>query len=276
MGSRYGGLKQLTPVGPEGEILLDYSVTDALSAGCSKVVFVIRREMLNLFHESVGSRYENRISIEYAFQEQEPLPGGRVSPPGRIKPWGTGHAVLVAAPLIRNPFIVINADDYYGASGFSKLAFFLSSAPSGSYSMVGYQLKKTLSEHGTVSRGICRADDHGNLVDITELTSIFSTPEGIIAAANPPIHLTGDEPTSMNFWALMPDVFDKLERLFDEFLEERGDDSMAEFYLPAAISSLIASGEALVKLLRSDDAWYGLTYPEDHTVVSKALASMNI
>jgi spermidine/putrescine-binding protein len=142
--------------------------------------------------------------------------------------------------------------------------------------MVGYQLKKTLSEHGTVSRGICRADKDGNLLDINELTTISRTPEGITAGENPLFHLTGEEATSMNFWALMPDIFEKLERLFDEFLEVKGEDPKAEFYLPAAISSLIASGEATVKLLKSEDAWYGLTYPEDHAVVAKALASRKL
>lgn len=274
MGSRYGGLKQLEPVGPKGEILLDYSVADALRAGFTKVVFVIRREMLDLFRESVGVRYEEKISVEYAFQELEPLPGGRVAPPGRSKPWGTGHAVLAAAPLLRTPFAVINADDYYGASGFVELATFLSAATPSEYAMVGYRLEKTLSDHGTVSRGICRADEQGYLIDITERTAIAGTPEGIVAEENPPILLTGEEPTSMNFWGLMPDFLEKLERLFEEFLEERGDDSKAEFYLPAAVSELIGTNEATVRLLRSSDPWLGLTYPEDRPIVSAALAEM--
>ena len=274
MGSRYGGLKQLDPVGPAGEILLDYSVADALLVGCVKVVFVIRREMLEQFHDAVGRRYESQVQVEYAFQEMEPLPGGRVSPSGRTKPWGTGHALLAVASVVRGPFIVINADDYYGGAGFSKLAEFLGSAQSGEYAMVGYRLEKTLSEHGTVSRGICRSDERGMLLDITERTAIALTSQGIVAEGNPPVSLTGNEPTSMNFWGLMPDLFDKLELLFDEFLEQRGDDLKAEFYLPAAISSLIVSGEATVTLLQSDDPWLGLTYPEDHSLVAAALAAM--
>ena len=274
MGSRYGGLKQLEPVGPKGEILLDYSVADALRAGFTKVVFVIRREMLDLFAETVGVRYERKIAVEYAFQELEPLPGGRVSPPGRSKPWGTGHAVLAAASLLRTPFAVINADDYYGALGFAELADFLGTAEPGDYAMVGYSLEKTLSDHGTVSRGICRADERGYLIDITERTAIARTPEGIVAEGNPPILLTGEEPTSMNFWGLMPDFLEKLELLFEEFLEERGEDLKTEFYLPAAVSSLIASGEASVRLLHSNDPWLGLTYPEDRPLVVAALAEM--
>ncbi len=274
MGSRYGGLKQLDPVGPSGEIILDYSVTDAIKAGFNKVVFVIRREMLEQFRESVGSRYEERLAVEYAFQELEPLPGGRVSPVGRTKPWGTGHAVLVAASVVRGPFAVINADDYYGPSGFAELARFLSAASAGEYAMVGYRLEKTLSEHGTVSRGICRADEKGFLIDITERTAIVRTDEGIVAQGNPPVCLTGEEPTSMNFWGFTPGLFARLERLFEEFLEERGEDAKAEFYLPAAVSSLIASGEASVRLLRSEDPWFGLTYPEDKAAVVEALRGL--
>ena len=274
MGSRYGGLKQLDPVGPSGEIILDYSVSDALKAGFTKVVFVIRRGMLDLFRDTVGSRYEGKLLVEYAFQELEPLPGGRVSPPGREKPWGTGHAVLVARSVVRGPCAVINADDYYGPSGFRELASFLKSAQSGQYAMVGYRLDRTLSDYGSVSRGICRADNEGYLAEITERTAISRTAEGIVAEGNPPVQLKGPEPTSMNFWGFTPDVFAHLERLFEEFLEDRGEDPKAEFYLPAAVSSLIAAGEATVRLLHSQDPWFGLTYPEDRPMVVEALTSL--
>jgi UTP-glucose-1-phosphate uridylyltransferase len=274
MGSRYGGLKQLDPVGPSGEIILDYSVRDALLAGFTKVVFVIRREMLEQFRDSVGTRYEGKIPVEYAFQELEPLPGGRVSPVGRTKPWGTGHAVLAAKPVVRGSFAVINADDYYGPSGFVKLALFLQAAEQGQYSMVGYRLEKTLSDHGSVSRGICRSNSAGYLVDITERTAIEKQGGKIVAAATPPVSLSGDEPTSMNFWGFTPDLFSRLERLFEEFLEVRGEDLKAEFYLPGAVSDLIAQGEVSVKLLQTDDSWYGLTYPEDRPLVVRALAGL--
>lgn len=276
MGSRYGGLKQLDPVGPAGEIILDYSVSDALRSGFTKVVFVIRREMLELFRETVGSRYEERMAVEYAFQELEPLPGGRVSPAGRVKPWGTGHAVLVARTRVRGPFAVINADDYYGPCGFGELAAFLMSADDGHYAMVGYRLEKTLSDHGTVSRGICRADEQGYLIDITERTAISRAPEGILAQADEilPVRLNGSEPTSMNFWGFTHDIFSHLERLFEEFLEEHAGEQKVEFYLPAAVSSLIVSGEATVRLINSSDPWFGLTYPEDKPLVAEALAAI--
>lgn len=274
MGSRYGGLKQLDPVGPSGEIILDYSVDDALRAGFGKVVFVIRREMLDQFRESVGARYEGRIPVEYAFQELEPLPGGRVSPAARTKPWGTGHAVLAAAPLVKGPFAVINADDYYGPGGFDNLALFLRGAGPGQYAMVGYRLERTLSDHGSVSRGICRSDARGFLLDITERTAIVRKGSEIIAEGFPPVNLTGHEPTSMNFWGFTSDLFSRLDRLFDEFLEENGENPKAEFYLPVAVSSLISSGEVTVKLLQTDDPWYGLTYPEDRPVVVEALGRL--
>jgi len=279
MGSRYGGLKQLEPVGPRGEILLDYSVRDAVSAGFAKVVFVIRRDMAGIFHETVGARYEHEVPLVYAFQELEPLPGGRVSPPGRTKPWGTGHAVLAALPAVKGPFAVINADDYYGPRGFSELSRFLSSAAPGEYAMVGYRLGNTLSDHGAVSRGICRTDAMGFLIDITERTEIVRTGGAIVARGTPPVALTGEEWASMNFWGFTPDVFPALERSFEEFLERLDTDSpdvasKAEFYLPAAISGMIATGESTVRLLRSEDPWFGLTYPEDKPVVASALAEL--
>lgn len=274
MGSRYGGLKQLDPVGPSGQIILDYSIGDAIKAGFTKVVFVIRRGMLDLFQETVGSRYGGKVLVEYAFQELEPLPGGRVSPPGREKPWGTGHAVLAARLIVKGPFAVINADDYYGPSGFQELSVFLKTTTLGNYAMVGYRLDRTLSDNGSVSRGICRSEGSGCLVDITERTDISRIDGLIVAQGNPPITLEGGEPTSMNFWGFTPDLFEHLDRLFEEFLEEREGDPKAEFYLPAAVSSLIASGEATVRLLQSRDSWFGLTYPEDRQLVAEALASL--
>jgi UTP-glucose-1-phosphate uridylyltransferase len=275
MGSRYGGLKQLDPVGPRGEIILDYSVRDAMAAGFRKVVFVIRREMAGLFRETVGSRYEGSIEVAYVFQELEPLPGGRVSPQGRTKPWGTGHAVLAASSVVRDPFAVINADDYYGPAGFAALATFLAKSQLSHYAMVGYRLDRTLSENGTVSRGICRTGNGNALLDITERTAIGRDPNGqIVAEGNPPLTLTGKEAVSMNFWGFTPDLFGNLERLFEEFLEEKGGDPKAEFYLPVAVSSMIAEGEATVKLLETPDAWYGLTYPEDRPAVVSALAAL--
>jgi dTDP-glucose pyrophosphorylase len=275
MGSRYGGLKQLDPVGPRGEIILDYSVRDALAAGFTKVVFVIRREMAELFRETVGARYEGITEVAYAFQELEPLPGGRVSPPGRTKPWGTGQAVLAPSQVVRGPFAVINADDYYGPSGFVSIASFLQDARPGHYAMVGYRLDRTLSENGSVSRGICGVDGEGRLVEITERTSIARGENGqIVAEGTPPVLLSGEEPVSMNFWGFTPDLFETLGVLFEEFLEEKGTDPKAEFYLPAAVGRLIDAGEASVKVLTTSDAWLGLTYPEDKPAVVAALAAL--
>lgn len=275
MGSRYGGLKQLDPVGPHGEIILDYSVRDAIAAGFGKVVFVIRREMAELFRDTIGARYEGTVEVAYAFQELDALPGGRVSPPGRSKPWGTGQAVLAASSLVRGPFAVINADDYYGPSGFQALSAFLSGKTTGHYAMVGYRLDRTLSENGSVSRGICAVDGEGRLLEITERTAIARDADGVIVAeGNPPVRLTGDEPVSMNFWGFTPDLFESLGVLFEEFLEERGDDLKAEFYLPAAVGEMITRGEATVTVLTSQDSWFGLTYPEDKPAVVAALAAL--
>lgn len=277
MGSRYGGLKQLDPVGPSGEILLDYSVGDAMAAGFKKTVFVIRREMLDAFRDLVGRRYEEKIAVEYAFQELEPLPGGRVSPPGRTKPWGTGQAVLSTGSLVREPFVVINADDYYGSGGFSELARFLGSGNPGTghYAMVGFRLDQTLSEHGTVSRGICRADARGYLLDITERTAIARLPDRIVDRDHPSAELSGAEWASMNFWGFTPDLFPRLEEQFDSFLALEGDSPRAEFYLPAAVSSLISSGNARVRLLHSSDPWFGLTHPEDRAQMVRFLAGIS-
>jgi hypothetical protein len=182
--------------------------------------------------------------------------------------------VLAAASRVKGPFAVINADDYYGPKGFALLSAFLGGAAEGEYAMVGYRLDRTLSDHGSVSRGICREDGNGLLVDITERTSICRTPSGIVAGGDPPVSLTGEEPASMNFWGFTPDLFGHLERLFDEFLEERGGDPKAEFYLPAAVSTLISEGEASVALLGTDDSWHGLTYPEDRPLVVEALSAI--
>jgi hypothetical protein len=275
MGSRYGGLKQLDPVGPHGEIILDYSVRDAIAAGFGKVVFVIRREMAELFRDTVGARYEGTVEVAYAFQELDALPGGRVSPPGRTKPWGTAHAVLCAAGIVREPFAVINADDYYGPSGFLSIAGFLSRPYHRAYAMIGYRLDQTLSEHGSVSRGVCRVNDEGLLLSIEERTAIARDAEGhIIAEGNPPLVLTGEELISMNFWGFAPDLFEGLERLFEEFLDEKATDSKAECYLPAAVGRLIQDREATVTVLSSSDAWIGLTYPEDRPAVVAALAAL--
>ena len=232
--------------------------------------------MLDVFHDKVGVRYQEELAVQYAFQELEPLPGGRVSPPGRIKPWGTGHAVIAAGAVVNDPFVVINADDYYGPTGFVELAQFLSTRfpASEEYAMVGFRLDQTLSEHGSVSRGICRTNKNGFLLDIQEHKSISRIHGVIVDQDHPSQVFTGSEWTSMNFWGFTPSLFARLEEQFEIFLNDGRDVSESEFYLPAAISSLISSGEATVRLLRSPDPWFGLTYPNDREHVTKFLSGL--
>jgi len=275
MGRRFGGLKQVQPVGPAGELIIEYSVFDALRAGFKRVVLVIRQDIEADFRATIGRRLESRGEVEYVFQEMDDVPGASVkerskSALPRRKPWGTGHAVWAARSAVRRPFAVINADDFYGASGYAALAAHFSPdpgprTPDPSYALVGYPLRQTLSEHGTVSRGLCATDAAGRLRSITEVTKIEKTGGGAryTDAAGKTHSLTGGEIVSMNFWGFTPAVFPQLERLFGEFLAKHGADPKAEFYLPTAISRLNESGEAGVALLRSEDAWFGLTYRED-------------
>lgn len=286
MGSRFGGLKQLEPVGPSGELVMDYSVFDALRAGVTRVVFVVRRELLAEFRAAVGSRYEERVEVRYAFQELDLLPAGFPVPEGRLKPWGTGHAVLAAAGEVDGPFIAINADDFYGAASFGLLARHLSAplprtaapaaGPAERYALVAWRLANTLSENGTVSRGVCETDADGALVRVREYTTIRRTEfgarhEGKDGGAGTARDFTGEEPVSMNFWGFTPSFFAPLGSLFEEFLRERGKEVASEFFLPAAVDTLIQAGRARVQLLRTPSPWLGVTYREDLPVVREAV-----
>ncbi|OHE77927.1 MAG: hypothetical protein A3F67_09125 [Verrucomicrobia bacterium RIFCSPHIGHO2_12_FULL_41_10] len=284
MGSRYGGLKQLDPVGPRGEILLDYSVYDAVAAGFSEVIFIIRKDIEEAFRQTIGDRYRDafpELKVRYAFQELHDLPEGFTPPVGRTKPWGTGHALLAARRLVQSPFAVINADDYYGASGYRVLQQFLTKASHGSYAMVGYHLKNTLSEHGSVSRGICHSRSDEFLINIIERTTIrrASGKNCIVAEEKDGqiIHLTGEELVSLNFWGFTPDLFVHLEKEFSKFLKDHLHEEnqlTAEFYLPSAINNLIKKETASVRLFPTSDPWFGLTYPADLPQVKKALQRM--
>ena len=268
MGSRFGGLKQVQPVGPAGELIIEYSIYDARRAGFDRLVLVIRQDIEAEFRATIGRRLESRMAVEYVFQEV-----GTDS--ARTKPWGTGHAVLAAKTAVRRPFAVINADDFYGASAYQVLAGHF--AASQDFAMVGYPLKQTLSEFGTVSRGLCATDPAGRLQHITEITKIQRTPAGGGAyqdAAGATKVLQGDEIVSMNFWGFTPAVFPQLEQLFADFLAKHGNDPKAEFYLPTAISTLNERGAAKVALLKSSDAWFGLTYREDIEVTRSALRGL--
>ncbi|HEY1660866.1 MAG TPA: sugar phosphate nucleotidyltransferase [Verrucomicrobiae bacterium] len=268
MGSRYGGLKQMEPVGPNGETIIDYSVFDALRAGFGRLVFVIRHDIEKQFREIVGARFEGKIPVEYAFQELDSLPPGFSVPAGRTKPWGTGHAILAAADIIREPFGVINADDFYGPNSFRILAQHLSSG-TGDHAMVGYVLRNTLSDFGTVSRGVCEAEANGFLKGVTELTKIERNGNAakFIGADGKIMPLTGDEIVSLNLWGFMPGFFGHLREQFTEFLKKSGREQTAEFYLPAAVNSLIAAGKEHCRVLKTPDSWLGVTYREDRPAV---------
>ncbi|MFZ0393362.1 MAG: sugar phosphate nucleotidyltransferase [Terracidiphilus sp.] len=264
MGSRYGGLKQIDPVGPNGETIIDYSIYDAMRAGFAKLVFVIRKDIELPFRETVGARFERRIPVEYVFQELDKIPAGFSVPEGRTKPWGTTQAVLAAADVIHEPFAVINADDFYGAESFRVLAEHLQSG-SQDYAMVGFILRNTLSDYGSVARGVCRVNAQGFLEGVEELTSIVrdgdrarnTAPDGTVR------RLSGEEPVSMNYWGFTPRIFAQLRHLFRRFLERNATDLKAECYVPVAVNELIATGEARVKVLHSRDPWFGVTYRED-------------
>jgi dTDP-glucose pyrophosphorylase len=268
MGSRYGGLKQIDPVGPGGETLMDYSVYDALRAGFDKLVFVIRRDIEQSFKEKIGRRYEQRVHVEYVYQELNSLPAGFTVPPNRKKPWGTAHAVLVTAPAIQEPFAAINADDFYGAESIRLLGQHLQEKNS-DYAMVGFVLRNTLSEFGSVARGVCRLGPNGFLQNVVELTRIER--DGTKAKytdGSGTVHpLTGDEVVSLNLWGFQPQIFSQLEREFIHFLKARQDDEKAEFFISTEIDKLVARGQAKVKVLRTPDSWFGITYREDRAMV---------
>ncbi len=272
MGSRYGGLKQIDPVGPTGETIIDYSIYDAMRAGFGKLVFVIRQEIEEAFNETVGARFEQRIPVDYVFQELDGLPSGFTVPEGRAKPWGTTQAVLTAADVIEEPFAVINADDFYGAESYRVLAEHLRSG-SQDYAMVGFILRNTLSDFGSVARGVCRVNEDGYLDGVEELTKVERDGDGArnTSTDGSERKLTGDEPVSMNMWGFTPRIFPHLRGVFQQFLERSGTDLKAESYVPAAVNELVSAGEARVKVLRSRDPWFGVTYREDRPRVVESI-----
>lgn len=272
MGSRYGGLKQLDPVGPDEETIMDYSIFDAQRAGFGKIVFVIRRDFEEPFKRQIGAKFEKRIPVEYVFQEVSKLIPGFTVPEGRTKPWGTTHAILMAASAIHEPFAAINADDFYGPESFRILAQHLQTGTS-DYGMVGFVLRNTLSEFGTVARGVCHVNENGYLRDITELKSIECEGQRItnIDSEGQEMVLNGGEIVSMNMWGFTPQIFGHLYEHFQRFLKRNGDDLKAECYIPSTVNTLIQAGLARVKVLRSGDAWFGVTYREDHPRVVQSI-----
>lgn len=270
MGSRFGGLKQIEPIGPNGEIIMDYSIYDAKQAGFDKVVFIIKKEIEKDFRKVVGKRIEKMIDVDYAFQEIDKLPKGYSVPNGRKKPWGTGHAVLCAKDLIKTPFAVINADDFYGDYAYKTMAEHLKS-DSDDYAMVGFELKNTLTENGTVSRGICE-QENGFLKTIVERTKIQNskyTEDGENWIALPE-----DTITSMNLWGFDLSIFEYLQNDFNEFCKTRLTEQNSEMFLPSVVDRLIKNGEKRVKVLSTPDKWYGVTYREDIKAVKQAMKKL--
>ena len=275
LGSRYGGLKQIDPVGPNGETILDYSIYDALRAGFGKLVFVIRNDIEQAFKRTFGTRFEGFIPVEYAFQELDKLPTGFSPPAGRTKPWGTAHAVLMARDSIREPFAVVNADDFYGAESYRALARHFESG-TGDYAMVGFVLRNTLSDFGAVSRGVCEIDGEGFLEGVVELTNVERDGAAArsIDANGQVTRLSGSETVSMNMWGFSPLVFPQFEEEFRSFLEVHHLEMRSECYLPSAVNELVLSGQARVKVLGSEDSWFGVTSREDRSNVVDSIARL--
>jgi hypothetical protein len=273
MGSRYGGLKQLDPVGPSGETILDYSVYDAIRAGFGKVVFVIRHDFEDAFRARVDASFGGHIAVEYVFQDLNDLPGGRKAPAERTKPWGTAHAVRAAREAVNEPFAMINADDFYGSDSYVRLAGRLSSLsasripqPVEPICMAGYELSKTLSENGSVARGICDVSQDGKLRTVTEHTKIAREGDGIIYSTLPDgskVELTGGETVSMNFWGFTPALFTLMENQFASWLDANSTNPKAEWYIPLVVNTLLAQGRASVDVLPVTSRWFGVTYRED-------------
>jgi hypothetical protein len=276
MGSRYGGLKQLDEVGPNGEAIIDYSLFDAIRAGFGKVVFVIRHDFEAAFKSQFDHKLTGKIEVEYVFQELTDLPNGYSVPEGREKPWGTGHAIRSARNVVHEPFAAINADDFYGFEAYQTASEFLShEVTSAKFAMVGYRMDKTLSENGSVSRGLCIPNSEGSLDDIEELTKIIKEDDGIFYFSDEKrIPLKGDETVSMNFWGFHPSLFEHLEEGFAKFLDEKGSELKSEFFIPMFVDELIKSGKTKVRILTSNASWFGVTYQEDKPVVKERIQQL--
>ncbi|MDG5799030.1 sugar phosphate nucleotidyltransferase [Marinilabiliaceae bacterium ANBcel2] len=276
MGSRYGGLKQMDELGPSGETIIDYSIYDAIRAGFDKVVFVIRDSFKDAFIERFESKLKGKIKTEYVFQELDKLPQGFTVPEGREKPWGTGHAMLMAKEVIDTPFAVINADDFYGEKAYMQASQFIKESSSANeYAMIGYLLKNTLSKHGTVSRGVCQVDDNNNLTDIVERTKIGTENSKIYYyEGDSKTELTGNEAVSMNFWIFKPQFMNHLQSEFENFLKEKGSELKSEFYFNSVADKLIKKEKGITKVINTDAKWFGITYKEDKPIVKKELNSL--
>ena len=281
IGSRFGGgIKQLEPVGPSGEIIMDYSVYDAMQAGFDKVVFIIRKDLEKDFREIIGNRMEKIIETAYAFQELDDLPAGFQRPEGRTKPWGTGQAILCCKDLVQEPFAVINADDYYGKEAFVKVHDYLAGEHPAcgkmDFCMAGFQLGNTLSENGGVTRGICSVNEDGHLTKVTETKNIVKTREGAAVKGEDGrlTSVAADCPVSMNMWGFTPEIFEVLENGFAEFLKNLSDPMKGEYLIPTIVDGLIQKQKANVTVLESRDKWFGVTYKEDKPAVVRSFREL--
>ncbi len=274
MGSRYGGLKQIDRLGPGGETITDYSIFDAIRAGFGKVVVVIRKDIEDQFREFFD-KFSDKITVEYVFQELDKLPEGYSVPADRQKPWGTGHAIMMASNSIKEPFAVINADDFYGAEAYQimvKHLISIASVESNDYCMVGYPLINTLSDYGSVSRGVCGLDEEDFLKSIVERTKIEKTENGIeFTDGDNKVSLTGNEIVSMNFLGFTPTMFNYLNREFKKFLDEKINVLKSEFYIPSVVDTVLNSGEASMKVYKTNSKWFGITYREDRENVVNSI-----
>ncbi len=281
MGSRFGGgIKQLEHVGPNGEIIMDYSIYDAKQAGFNKVVFVIRKDIEKAFHEIIGDQVSKQIEVEYVYQELDALPDGYTCPAERSKPWGTGHAVLSCLGAVKEPFVVINADDYYGKEAFVSIHEFLVKAAEkgskGEYCMAGFVMGNTLSDNGIVTRGLCKVDAAGNLLDVEEMYAIERKGDVATAknGAGEPVELALNNAVSMNMWGFTPDFLDALKDGFVDFLKDNSENPKAEYMLPEVVGALLREKKASVKVLPTNDKWFGVTYKEDKEKVVRSLQEL--
>ena len=276
MASRYGSMKQVEGFGPSGETIMDYSIYDAIRSGFGKVVFIIRKEFEKNFREIVGKDIEGRIAIEYVFQELNKYSEGFEIPKERTKPWGTAHAVLCADEKVKEPFAVINADDFYGKDGFDKAyKFLVNDCNPQTHSIIGYELLNTLSEHGTVNRGVCEVDDKGNLVSVVERLNVSRQGNKVVCNDEHfPKELSLDTPVSMNFWCFDPSLFDYTKATFKEFLSQNAPNPKAEFFIPIVADKYIKDGEGVIKVIPTSAKWFGVTYKQDAPMVRESLRKL--
>ena len=282
MGSRYGGLKQIDPVGPNNSIIIDYSVYDAVKAGFNKIVFIIKKENLELFKEVIGDNVAKHVKVEYVFQSTDVLPEGFTAPEDRVKPWGTAHALYCCKGVVNEPFVVINSDDFYGSGAFSRLSKWIDETEFTTahykFAMAGYYLKNTLTDNGTVSRGVCEVNENGKLVDVVERTKIQRV-NGVVSYTEDGeewFELPEEAFASMNCWCFMPELIDEIEKYFIEFLstEVKENPLKSEFYIPLLVRDMLAAKKCTVDVIETDDKWFGVTYKEDKPDVVKSITAL--